>query len=86
MLADYEKALYPIDRRLKLAELDSPGHSVCVARDGSVGKTTAGHIEALDWFMAAITDEKLFKTDEEIMEAVTLIGGVPERGSPGKAY
>jgi hypothetical protein len=85
MLADYESALYPIDRRLKLAELNSPGHSVCVARDGSVNKTTAGHIEALDVFMAAITDEKLFKTDDEIMEAVILIGEVLERCSPGKA-
>jgi hypothetical protein len=71
MLDNYQKTLYPIDRRLKIAEIDSPAHSVCVARDESVSKMAAGHVEALDQFMAAITDEKLLKTDERIIEAVT---------------
>jgi hypothetical protein len=85
MLTDYQEAMYPIDRRLKIAELASQAQSKCGAGDGSISRTTSGDIEALDLFMAAVTNEKLFKNDGEMLIAVAPVVGILERSSPGKA-
>lgn len=85
MLADYQEIVGPIDKRLKIAEFTSQARSVCTAGDGSTSKSTAGDIEALDWFMAAVTDEKLLQNEGRTMIAIARMGKVRERGSSGKA-
>lgn len=61
MLADYQDTVHPIDRRLRIAKLTTQLPSVCIAGDGFVSKGKAGDIEALDRFMASITDDKLLE-------------------------
>lgn len=61
MLAHYQDTVDPIDRRLKIAERTLQTRSASVAGDGVSIRTTAGDVEALDQFMAAITDKKLLE-------------------------
>lgn len=61
MLAHYQDNVDPIDRRLKIAERTSQTRSASVAGDGFSIQTTTGDVEALDQFMAAITDKKLLE-------------------------
>lgn len=61
MLAHYQDTVDPIDRRLKIAECTLQTRSASVAGDGVSIRTTAGDVEALDQFMAAITDKKLLE-------------------------
>jgi hypothetical protein len=82
MLAHYQDNVDSIDRRLKIAERASQARSARIAGDGVASQTTAGHVEALDRFMAAITDEKLVEEGRWMMTAISSRNGGCQSNSP----
>ena len=84
MLAHYQDNVDPIDRRLKIAERTSQTRSASVAGDGFSIRTTAGDVEALDQFMAAITDKKLLEEGRWMMMATSSRSEVFKSSSPEK--
>lgn len=84
MLAHYQDNDDSIDRRLKIAERASQARSARIAGDGFASQTTAGDVEALDQFMAAITDEKLVEEGRRMMTATSLRNGGFQSNSPDK--
>ena len=59
MLADYQQVICTIDRRMRTAENAAQAESGDPARDGSGYKMADGGVEALDQFMAAVTEENV---------------------------
>ena len=67
MLAYYRKEVDSIDKRLKVAEDTAQAqsmNSMDAATNKSGSRTATGNIEALDQFMAAMTDDKLLNSDD----------------------
>ena len=65
MLADYQQSICTIDRRIRTAERATQAEWGDHGRDGSGRKVVDGGVEALDQFMAAMTDEKVLANSHD---------------------